>query len=194
MPLITCEMRWFFDGQLPDEAARWFGGGRAAPWREDRYLVLPGVADMGIKRREGRLDIKGRTAVLGDHVVAPGIEGYAERWGKWSYDMAIWDRFRGHGTILVGKRRVQRHFLLSPGGSTQEMAERDLARRGFSLELTRIRLAGAHHWSLAIEAAPDDGTLLGDLLRTLPRLLDGLPQPLPLDHSRSYPAWLSSLG
>jgi hypothetical protein len=193
MPLITCEMRWFFDGRLPDEAARWFGG-TAAPWREDRYLVLPGVADMGIKRRQGRLDIKGRIAVLGDHVVAPGIEGVAERWGKWSYDMAIWDRFRGHSTILVGKRRVQRHFLLSPGGSAQEVAQRDVGRRGFSLELTRLRLHGADHWSLAIEAAPDDATMLDELLRALGEVLQGLPQSLPLDHSRSYPAWLSSLG
>lgn len=192
MPLITCEMRWFFDGQLPDEAAGWFGG-TAAPWREDRYLVLPGVADMGIKRREGRLDIKGRIAVLGDHAVAPGIEGVAERWCKWTYEgLVIEDRFRGGVTIAVAKERLQRHFLLETGA--RETSERDVARRGFSLELTRIRLHGADHWSLAIEAAPDDATMLDELLRALGEVLQGLPQSLPLDHSRSYPAWLSSLG
>jgi hypothetical protein len=193
MPLITCEMRWFFDGPLPDEATRWFEGGAAAPWRDDRYLVLPGVADMGIKRREGRLEIKGRTVVLGNHRIAPAIEGVAERWCKWSYDPAI-ESFLGRATIVVGKCRVQRYFLLSSDGSAQETAQRDLARRGFSVELTRIRLAGADHWSLGVEAAPDDGTLLDDLLRALADVLRGFPLPLPPMRSRSYPGWLMDLG
>lgn len=199
MPLITCEMRWFLDGPLPHEAVRWFQrGGRpaAAAWREDRYLVLPGIADMGIKRREGRLDIKGRTAVLGSHAIAPEIEGVAERWCKWSYEAAAMEaRLRGclqdQHTIVVGKGRLQRHFLLRPGKLAQETAQRDLARRGFSLELTRIRLpSGDDHWSLGIEAAPDDPALLADLLRALRDLLQGFPTPLPRARSRSYPVWL----
>lgn len=202
MPLITCEMRWLLEGSLPDEALRWFEQGRpsaAQAWREDRYL-LPGVADMGIKQREGRLEIKGRTAKLGPHAITPGIEGAAERWCKWSYDAAsIADGLRGclegRETIVVGKGRVQRHFLLESGGLAQETAQRDLARRGFSIELTRIRLPGAgDHWSLGVEAAPDDATLLANLLAALRELLEGFPLPLPRACSRSYPRWLLDLG
>jgi hypothetical protein len=201
MPLITCEMRWFHEGALPGEVESWFHHGHqpaAALWREDRYL-LPGVADMGIKRREGRLEIKGRTAKLGVHAVAPEIEGNAERWCKWSYDAAIAEGFRGclqsQETIVVGKGRVQRHFLLEPGGGTQETAPRDLTRRGFSLELTRIRLpaSNSEHWSLGIEAAPDDAALLADLLCVLREVLAGFPIPLPRVRSRSYPRWLLDL-
>lgn len=190
MPLITCELRWFFEGPLPDEVGDWLARGRPTvePWREDRYLVLPGVADMGIKARGGRIEIKGRTAELGSHSVAPGIEGVAERWCKWSYQAGFEDAFRGAATILVAKARAQRHFLFDGDGARQTAA-RDLTR-GFSIELTRLRLGGADHWTLGIEAAPDDAALLTDLLRTLPDLLDSFPRALPAACAKSYPAWL----
>jgi hypothetical protein len=199
MALVTCEMRWVLDGALPDEVERWFHrDGRPAPpaWREDRYLILPGAADMGIKERQGRLEIKGRLAKLGSHAIAPEIEGAAERWCKWSYDAAGAPPFgglQGQEAVVVGKARAQRHFLLEPGGRAQEVAQRDLTRRGFSLEVTRIRLRAHDHWSLGVEAAPDDATLLGDLLGALAVVLQGFPLPLPRACSRSYPRWLLDL-
>ncbi len=192
MPLITCEMRWILAGALPAEALRWFHPDGAPAWREDRYLILPGAADMGIKEREGRLDIKGRLAELGSHVIAPGIEGGAERWCMWSSAAAA-ARLRGLqvDAVAVGKRRTQKHFLLGPGGAAEETAQRDLARRSFSRELTQIRLAGHDHWSLGSEAAPDDAALLDDLLAALAVLLQDFPRPLPRACSRSYPQWLA---
>jgi hypothetical protein len=206
MPLITCEMRWLFDGALPDAVERWFeaGPGRqpAAPaWREDCYLILPGVLDMGIKRREGRLEIKGRTGKLGVHTIGPGIEGNAERWCKWSYEagsIAAGLRFclEGEGTVVVGKSRLQRHFLLEAGGRSQEAPQRDLSRRGFSMEITRLRLGAAaddSHWSLGIEAAPDDAAMLADLLCVMPGVLRDFPMPLPRSRSMPYSEWLVRL-
>jgi hypothetical protein len=206
MPLITCEMRWIFDGRLPGAVERWLEpgpGARAVPsaWREDRYLVLPGAVDMGIKRREGRLEVKGCEAWLGQHAPARDIEGRAGRWCKWSYDGAagksgLRGLFHGHDTIVVAKRRRQWHFLLAPGGEAQASAQRDLARRGFSLEITRVRLGGGDedtHWSLGIEAAPDDSTMLADLLRAMPAVLRDFPVGLPQSRSLSYPEWLAGL-
>jgi hypothetical protein len=198
MPLITCEMRWLLDGALPGDTEQWFHRRgpqpASAPWREDRY-VLPGIADMGIKEREGRLEIKGRLAVLGTHGVAPEVEGVAERWCKWSYQAAAIEVrcFQGPA-IVVGKCRMQRHFLLEPGGRAEEAAQRDLTRRGFSVEITRIRLGAAgddSHWSLGIEAAPDDAAMLADLLRAMPGVLRDFPMALPRQHSLSYPEWLA---
>jgi hypothetical protein len=198
MPLVTCEMRWLLEGPLPGKALRWFENDPqpiAPPPREDRYLVLPGVTDMGIKRREGRIEIKGRIAVLGSHVIAPGIEGSAERWCKWTYDAASiaagW--FEGKDAIVVGKSRMQKHYWLEPGGLAQASAKRDLPRRGFSLELTRIRLAAGDHWSLGIEAAPDDATMLTDLLRAISGVLRDFPMSLSRSCSLSYPEWLARL-
>jgi hypothetical protein len=201
MPLITCELRWFFEGLVPAEVEAWFACGRpqAEPAREDRYLMLPGVTGMGIKAREGRLEIKGRTAELGHHAIAPGIEGVAERWCKWSYDAVVEARMhrliQDHGVIMT-KARAQRFYLLIVGGSAQQTTERDLIRRGFSLELTRIRLGDADHWTLGVEAAgaeaaPDDDTLLADLLHALHDVLYGFPLSLPRARSMSYPGWLA---
>jgi hypothetical protein len=200
MPLITCEMRWLLDGALPQEAERWFQRGRepAVPVkRKDCYLLLPGVADMGIKEREGRLEIKGRLAALGTHALAPEVEGVAERWCKWSYEAAAIEVrcFQGPA-IVVAKARAQRHFLLEPGGRSQASARRDLAQRGFSVEITRIRLGAAgddSHWSLGIEAAPDDAAMLADLLQAMPGVLRDFPMALPRQHSLSYPEWLARL-
>lgn len=198
MPLITCEMRWFLDGPPPEEVVRWLEGGgqtTAPAWREDHYLILPGVADMGIKKREGRADVKGRLAALGHHAIAPDIEGIAERWSKWTYGAAIAESLGCVQTamIVVGKSRAQRHFLLDADGRTQPTAQRDAAQRGFSLELTRIRVAGGEHWSLGVEAAPDDPDMLANLLHALGEVLRGFPVPLPRGRSESYPAWLARL-
>jgi hypothetical protein len=197
MPLITCEMRWILEGALPGEVERWFhrAGAPAAPaWREDRYLILPGAADMGVKERQGRLEIKGRLAELGRHAIAPEIEGAAERWCKWSYAAGAppFGGLQGQ-VVVVGKGRAQRHFLLEPGGRVPEVAQRDLPRRGFSLEATRVRLAGQNYWSLGIEAAPGDDAMLADLHRAMPGALARFPMPLPRSHSSSYPEWLARL-
>jgi hypothetical protein len=116
-----------------------------------------------------------------------------ERWCKWSYDAAAAPSLSlsGQEAIAVGKQRVQRHFLLEP--SEREMPRRDPASRGFSLELTRLRCRGAAYWTIGIEAAPDDPSLAADLLRAGRGLLQGFPNSLPLERSRSYPAWLAGL-
>lgn len=196
MPLITCEMRWFLEGALPGEVERWFDRGQdpaLSAWRDDRYLILP-VADMGIKWREGRLEIKGRLAVLGGHAPTADIEGVAERWSKWAHaGRPVEERFRRcsrNGTITVRKRRRQRHFLLDRGGG-QEVAQREMDQRGFSMELTRIRLGNDRHWTLGIEAAPDDPEMPSDLAGALRQVLAGFPIALPRARSMSYPQWLA---
>lgn len=93
--------------------------------------------------------------------------------------------------MSVAKARAQRHFVLAAGRVAQEVPLRDPSRRGFSLELTRLRRGAANHWTFGIEAAPDDPTLLGDLLPALRDALRGFPLTLPQTHALSYPAWLA---
>jgi hypothetical protein len=64
------------------------------------------------------------------------------------------------------------------------------------VEITRIRLGAAgddSHWSLGIEAAPDDAAMLADLLRAMPEVLRDFPMALPRSRSMSYPEWLAQL-
>ena len=67
--LITAEIRWFLRGTLPAEVSRWFEGvcGNATryPPRVDLYLALPETDTVGVKLREGLLEVKRKDGDLG---------------------------------------------------------------------------------------------------------------------------------
>jgi hypothetical protein len=222
VPWSTLEVRWFLPGPLAESGSAleaWFrsrprfgGSDEPAPiawapappaWRQDRYLLIPGQDDMGIKWREGRLEIKCREAALGHRAFAPAIEGMCERWVKWSYaGEAIERRFRGlfragaeNGVATVEKRRLRRHLRLDPSGVV-EVGLEDPRERGVDVELAQIRTAGSPgspfglHWSLAFEAFPGD-QICQSFLQVVARFLEGCPAlPLPAERSMSYPRWL----
>lgn len=224
MAIATLEVRWFCAGDLGRSGsgvAAWFANAgrgrlpgaepvtwleathRPAQWREDRYLLIPGVEDMGLKLREGRLEIKGRAQALGDHTFTAGAGGRLERWIKWSLAgnpggiVVPWLRPEGREVVKVAKLRSLRRFAL-PGVDRDavEVPPETTVSRGAHLELTRIRLAGASadtHWTLGVEGFPPDDRLLPDLVRLLGDLLYDCPVPLTLDKSMSYPQWLRSV-
>lgn len=222
MPCPTLEVRWFLAGppaQGGSAVEAWFrnrprcgGSDQLAPiawepappaWRQDHYLLVPGHDDIGIKWREGRLEIKGREAALGHRVFAPAIEGMCERWVKWSYaGEAIERRFRRlfraraeHGVVTVEKRRLQRHLRLEPCGAVVEIGPDDPRDRGVDVELAQVRIAGSGspfrlHCSLAFEAFPSD-QICQAFVQVVARFLEGCPAlPLTADRSMSYPRWL----
>jgi hypothetical protein len=220
VPLSTLEVRWFFAGPLEASGpgmeywfrtrARFGGGGRppalawepAPPaWRQDRYLLVPGHGDMGIKWREGRLEIKGREAALGRQMLAPGVEGMCERWLKWSYASTPIERcflgLFGHpgadGVVLVEKRRLQRCIRLDAAGAV-EVGCAVPRRRGVNVELAQTRVAGSAseaHWSLGFEASPADPSTSEGFAAIVAGFLEGCPAlPLTADRSMSYPHWL----
>jgi hypothetical protein len=223
LALSTLEVRWFLDGPVDGvgrEVAAWFRsraryGGRDRPlplaWeptpparRQDRYLLMPGHDDMGIKWRDGRLEIKGREIALGRRAFAPGIEGICERWIKWSYAGEAIERrwlglFQGGGaggTVLVEKRRLQRCIALDAAGG-REVGPNLPRRRGLNVDLTRVRVGGSpreSHWSLAFEGFPGDARMFEDLAQVIAGFLEGCPaRPLAAARSMSYPRWLLGL-
>jgi hypothetical protein len=219
VPWSTLEVRWFLPGPLAEGGSgleAWFRtranheGGEPAPlawvpappaWRQDRYLVVPGHDDRGIKWRGGWFEIKGREAALGPQAFAPDIEGWCERWLKWSYAGEPIERrfgklFLDHpasGVVTVEKRRLQRHLRLDPG-AVVEVGPDDPRERGINVELAQIRIAGSPgelHWSLAFEAFPGDAETSGRFAPVVGRFLEGCPaRPLGADRSMSYPRWL----
>jgi hypothetical protein len=217
----TLEVRWFCPGPLAETGPgveEWFrarprlgGGGKPLPiewapavpaWRQDRYLLLPDHDDMGIKWREGRLEIKGREGVLGQIVFADSIEGRAERWIKWSYAGSPIERrflglFQGDaaaGVAVVAKRRLQRCLWIDHTSGPVEVSRDRPRPRGIDIELVQIRMAGpqaASYWSLAFEAFPGDQQMAEPFEQAVAEFLKHCPAlPLSADHSMSYPRWL----
>jgi len=221
LAVSTLEARWFIPGPRQEAGPgieAWFrtrpiDGGRRGPrlawdpappaWRQDRYLLVPGHDDMGIKWRDGRLEIKGREAALGYTVFAPGIEGMCERWIKWSYaGAAVEQRYLGlfrsvpsAGVVLVEKRRLQRLLALDAAGDPTEIGCGGRRARGINVELAQIRLAERlAYWSLAFEAFPGDASMAEPFSRIVARFLEGCPAlPLAAEQSMAYPCWLHDL-
>ena len=89
---------------------------------------------MGIKLRQGRLEIKWRNAELG--VVSwGGVEGKLEKWGKWLCEDSTKESFRpevleGKSWISVKKVRSQRLY------------------DDCAIELTELNIKGNDWWTI----------------------------------------------
>lgn len=222
MPEASLEVRWFVEGAVDDALVAWFRRDvweRQSPiqppeWpaegeRGDRYLLLPGVDDLGIKlrsevRSDGvrrKLEFKGRVAVLGTMAYGPH-RGQVERWTKWSYkELAVPPVFvqlvDADHAVAVEKRRIRRKLRFDASGTVVEVplsGPGSVPDRGMGIELTRLVVGGHVAWTLALEAFPNDDETYGAFARNVALFLDGAPRTFEADASMGYPAWLGSLG
>ena len=168
-------MRWFYAGKLPVATSNWFEqdalGGEMQPSeeREDIYLYSPGCEYLGIKLRQGRLEIKWRNAELG--VVSwGGVEGKLEKWGKWLCEDSSKESFRpevleGKSWISVKKVRSQRLY------------------DDCAIELTELNIKGNDWWSKRNQLQ----NLASKVFQSYVDL------ELTNNHSYGYPNWLSKV-
>lgn len=222
MPFASHEVRWFFEGQVHQHPAlkQWFetvaglpkNAGAGPPvWKgrlddePDIYLLIPGSDDMGIKWREGELQIKGRVSSCGTQVFGGRHQGNVERWMKWSYPDA--NRLTAYKqlfaaktetgllTVPVQKTRALRKVRLDTRiGAAQEVNAQTFVGRGLGFELTDLEVAGKAYCSLAFEAFPNDSAMDAAFTQTVQIFLDGLKElNLAAAGSQSYPGWLGSI-
>lgn len=216
----SIEVRWFFDGPADARPAlrRWFetaeplpkrAGTRIPEWRSrlddlpDVYLLLPGAQDMGIKWREGLLQIKGLVESAGHNDFGNGHSGAVERWIKWSYagmPAAYRQLFTdaslpGVRHVAVRKTRALRLLQVdSPEHAVAEVAANSMLEHGIAVELTDLEVSGSKFCSLGFEAFPDEPALAEVFDASVSRFLSGLAEPtLDAERSLSYPAFLNRL-
>jgi hypothetical protein len=207
------EVRWFFKGSIDQHSPlrHWVEYGATDPrWvgrlggKPDVYMIIPGSAEMGIKWREGQLQIKGLESSLGTQVFRRQREGKVERWAKWSFDgKAIEDAFTPWFTtgkaapriVEVFKTRCLRRVRMNPFTSALiEVAPDALIDRGGTLEVTDLRVEGNAFSSVAFEAFPNDSAMHGDFTGFVNTFLEKLQGvDLKASNSMSYPAWLQTL-
>ena len=215
LPLATVETRWFFEGpsQRHPELRHWFetckpfaaSGNVARPeWKSraggepDTYLLMPGCTDMGIKWREGTLQIKGRVADLGGRRFGSRHEGRVQRWIKWTYPevpapyRALFDDAGKTGleTASVHKTRALRIISLD-SDSPAEVAPGIVLERGLGVEMTELELRGERCCSVAFEAFPDDAAAVAGFDAVVAGFLEELGHSLSENDSLSYPEWLA---
>jgi hypothetical protein len=182
--LTSLELRWFSPGELPSDVASWFssaelGGQLQAPEaREDVYLYVPECEYMGIKLRQGRLEIKWRQVDLGI-LRLERAEGKLEKWSKWLCEDPTTESFQPElvlkqkSWVRIGKVRSQRLY------------------DDFALELTQLTIENNLWWSLALETLGADARArdrLQNIFELVGKTYVGLA--LPAQNSYAYPKWI----
>lgn len=153
----STEVRWFFEGPYPEEVTLWFeefDPVSQAP-RTDYYLSNTDNARMGIKLREGQIQIKCMMADLGVHYYA-NAAGKVARYEKWSFPVVSneeWSALvvRPDVWIPVIKERKMLRFTLG-GGFPDRIGMDERVEEGCEVELSQIEIMDKTFWSLAFEA------------------------------------------
>lgn len=221
----SAELRWFLPEQSPwDRLLDWFTlQGRLAinvegqydpraaagtfvkveQERIDEYLLLPQCATVGVKQRQGKLEVK--ALIAGPHPFSLGrVVGRVDQWVKWSFDPseAIATQFAIELDQVgpwrrVAKKRYAQKISLDLGGAVSVSPDQ-YPEIGCTIELTMIDVeASVGTWlTFGFEAFGPSGRVLALLDEAAAHFftLHGLP-PLQLDgrDSFSYPTWLTQL-
>jgi hypothetical protein len=199
----TAEVRWFQEGRAPEHVEAWFsGGGREPtfqPVRVDHYLRLVDGDHLGIKLREGRLEVKQRERSLSVTHFSARVAGAMELWRKWSIPLAGGPHHvsgdPGTSWIEVEKERALCRYRLLEHRRIVATSTDWYSDRGCDLELTAVRARGWEWWTLALEAFGPSGSV-HENLRLVGELVFGGGDPPTLDvaDSYGYPRWLELVG
>jgi len=195
--LRSLETRWFFPGSIPPEVTAWFanlGEVQAQPPRTDLYLLGCGEA-LGVKLREGRFEMKKRTAEWGEVQFTQGFSGLVESWVKWGIeaeaDVQPTLDDDGHWTAVEKTRQIL-YYQLEADERVVVSAPGNEPETGGGLELTALRINGAAWWTIGVEVFGEPEKLLGVLLQIVNQKVQFLDNiPLAVTGSYSYPYWLN---
>jgi hypothetical protein len=202
----SAEIRWFIPGPLPESVLHWFLAGQGVapePTRCDAYLLFPDCDTVGVKMREGTLEVKAVTAPSRPLRVAPAIHGRTDQWVKWSFTSeglgALHTALYASGRwVHEGKRRYTRTFA-AEADRLQEVPRQTRPGRGCHVELTclDVHIAPRSRYSLGFEAFGPPATTamtLDATLRAFFHIHGAMPgMPLHGRTSMSYPAWLATV-
>jgi hypothetical protein len=203
----TAEVRWFWQGDAPDTALAWLkklpGSHPAEETRTDHYLIVSTTDALGIKLREGQIEIKQRIDGPHPESLSKDVDGYIERWTKWSFGLA-----REHPTLHqlmisgawvgIKKTRWLKEYRITKTGSVVPLGTNESSTQTCALEIAQVIALDAHAkkrwWTLGLEASGDEAQLTQTLRRTASDVLTSpFPGAMTEKSSRSYPQWLRHL-
>jgi len=196
------------------EFEQWFRRGDLlyqAPFRQDHYLIFPSSTALGVKFREGRLEIKALAKTLGVRTLAADTAGQVQLWEKWSClepSFAAFDPLLQNDArlwVTVGKERLLRKFSLENDSMAEVRADTVFPTDGCNIELTKIVVRRQVSWSFNFEAYGNPSRVEGYVKLVAERFLAHEQRPrqfkttqapddsLSAQNSFSYPEWLGRL-
>ncbi len=197
----TIEVRWFYPGVIPADLLTWwdtFGEPVVTNNRTDVYLQSSS-SDLGIKLRQGNLEVKYRQARLGTMEIDKMGSSQVEQWLKWicvddSSGLTPAQFADQSGWIKVVKSRSQRMFQVE---FTDKIQLRSIVKPqagAAAIEITQLQVQQQIWWTIACEYLGDKLDLDRQFLPLVNSLLSSDPI-LNLGRSIScgYPQWLNTI-
>lgn len=192
----TMEIRWFWDTPLSQENVRWLESLyqkslEREPERTDCYLRLPETDAIGIKLREGALEVKRR---IGELIEGPKDPLKLEQWIKLRGDNPdLEENLLSADWLPVRKQRLMSWWMLSEQGiqPAHYSSPEDTVSQ---VELAEILVGEQIYTTLGVEAAgPQSRT--ADLVFRLAETLLEAPSGPDFDKGKalSYPGLLREL-
>ena len=198
----TTEVRWFYQGAVPPTVWQWFAAPNreisAQPPRIDYYLRIVDGDGLGIKLREGRIEVKQRYDQQGTVHFGDRVAGKVEQWRKWSFPLAEAEHMMAEldeglsSWVGVYKEREVRTLQMIDG-AVVDVSGTVFLDHGCGWEVAQVRLetTNALWWSVGFEAFGEEavrgemiGAIAGHILA-----MDNAPV-LELKDSCGYPKWL----
>lgn len=200
----TVEARWFYPGSIPGDVLAWYHYGERAPeaqpMRIDYYLRLTDHDDLGIKLREGRIEIKQRAEQYGVECLHARVHGLVEGWRKWSFGVNDMGGGLSDLTgprpawIAIRKARRLRRYQVTDAGDVIATATAEMTPQGCHIELAELIIRNEPWWSLAFETFGPAAALHATFTHVAQHVLHGDAVPsLDAEHSYGYAQWMTNL-
>ena len=202
----TAEVRWFYPGEIPKKVLTGYIQAGSEPTqfppRTDHYLATPGRDDLGIKMREGFLEIKQRGDSYGIHHFNQDVSGSIEAWQKVRVELSQIDSglaargffSDGDNWIAVRKHRWLRSYQVMEIGDIAEVPLCTDRANGCEWELSQVYFGEMENpwWSLAFEAFGNPTVLVNNLIIVVEETFTGIGhKPYDSNDSFSYPSLLN---
>lgn len=200
--ITSAEIRWFIQGKIPPFIFDWFIGLNDnyinQPERVDYYLDLKSDDSLGIKLREGRVEIKQQIQNIGNLSPGKNVVGIAEKWRKWSLQLdeanqVLSNNLPDNEWLAITKNRIIVNYGIEEDKIvTQE--EQLTYKNGCITEITSIKFKNENWWSLGLESYGEENRLLDNLILISHLLLSDKSNVIfTMEESLSYPAWLTRI-
>lgn len=153
----TKEIRWFFEGENK-HVLNWFDNRQKNVFdkRKDFYLHLKND-DIGVKLRDGNIEIKHRVRERARGCLYPEVTGYFENWVKWSFGAEDKDPLYtqvlngNHGQwIEITKERFAVVVTEENGKRIIDSQLQDV-EYGCQIEYTKVHLLGGEWHTFGLE-------------------------------------------
>jgi hypothetical protein len=200
--LESVEIRWFFQGRIPDNFYLIFNDSDdQTKWetRSDYYLLNEYGDNIGIKLRNSRLELKWLKRSNNFTLPQLNIDGKIEYWVRWEWndtksfnDVLQFIRFNKDSPwIKIDKSRFQKKFKIHDDSLAEVKSES--VYFDFAIEITKLKTFEQYWWSIAFDSFLKERYeyFFSQLIK---RYVNKEVQSLlKLDSSYSYPTWISKM-